>query len=104
MHDKGMPVALGVLAALEDKVSRLQTAYPGLAVEAHGAEARVRIPDRYRVGHEAHFGQVVRQFLHYLIHPGSLPAWEKPGMLAKYHTTTQGVRLGHGSGPGSDNR
>jgi len=86
-------LAPAVLAALQDKLRRLQTTYPGLALEAHGNEAQVVIPNLFRVGHEAHFGQVVRQFLYYLHHAGSLPAWEKPGMLAKYHATTQGVRL-----------
>jgi hypothetical protein len=52
---------------------------------------RLRIPDRYRVGHEAHFAEVTRLFLHYLRDPARLPRWEKPLMLAKYHVTTQGV-------------
>lgn len=51
------------------------------------------IPDRYRVGHEAHFGQVTEQFLEYLRNPRSIPAWEKANMLAKYFVTTEGVRL-----------
>jgi hypothetical protein len=43
------------------------------------------------VGHEAHFAQVTKQFLGYLKELNSLPAWEKPNMLAKYFVTTQGV-------------
>ena len=81
-----------VLAALRRTVERLQAAYPGLAVEERGGEALVTIPDRYRNGHEAHFGEVARQFLDYLREPKRLPAWEKPNMLAKYHVTTQGVQ------------
>src|SRR5262249_32655305 len=83
----------GVLAALRARVERLRTTYPGVAVAEGGGEALVRIPDSYRVGHEAHFGEVTRQFLAYLRQPGTLPAWEKANMLSKYRVTTEGVRL-----------
>jgi hypothetical protein len=53
----------------------------------------VTIPEKYRVGHEAHFAQVTKQFLGYLRDQKSLPAWEKANMLAKYYTTTKGVEL-----------
>jgi predicted dehydrogenase len=82
-----------VAAALASKVQALQGKYPGVAMEDRGAELRVTIPDVYRVGHEAHFAEVTRQFLKYLADPKSLPAWENINMLAKYHTTTQGVAL-----------
>jgi predicted dehydrogenase len=81
----------GVLAALEAKVSALQVRFPGILVQDLGDEWRVAIPDAYRVGHEAHFGQVAKQFLAYFEGSDSLPAWEKPNMLAKYFVTTQGV-------------
>jgi predicted dehydrogenase len=82
-----------VLAALQKKVASLQGKFPGIAVEALGAEMHVRIPDQYRVGHEAHFAQVTNQFLKYLKNPGALPRWEKANMLAKYFVTTKGVEL-----------
>ena len=50
------------------------------------------IPDSYRVGHEAHFGQVTENFLRYLSE-GELPDWEVPGMIAKYYTTTQAWKM-----------
>jgi predicted dehydrogenase len=81
----------GVLEALQAKVSALQARFPGIQVQDRGDEWRVAIPDIYRVGHEAHFAQVTGQFLDYLKEPNSLPAWEKPNMLAKYFVTTQGV-------------
>ncbi len=56
----------GVRAALRHWVDRSQTVYPGVAVEDRGGEALVTIPDRYRVGHEAHFGEVTRRFLEFL--------------------------------------
>jgi predicted dehydrogenase len=81
----------GVLAALQAKVSILQARFPGIEVQPLDDEWRVAIPDAYRVGHEAHFAQVTKQFLSYLNEVNSLPAWEKPNMLAKYSVTTQGV-------------
>ena len=47
----------------------LAKARPGLAVEGEGAQLRLVIPDRYRVGHEAHFGQVATRFFSYLKKP-----------------------------------
>jgi hypothetical protein len=64
-----------------------------VGVEEVEDKVRLVIPDGLRVGHEAHFAQVARQFLHYLQNPARLPAWEKANMLVKYHLTTQGVHL-----------
>jgi hypothetical protein len=86
----------GVLGALQAKVSALQARFPGIQVQHLGDlgdEWRVAIPDAYRVGHEAHFARVTKQFLGYLKELISLPAWEKPNMLAKYFVTTQGVHI-----------
>jgi predicted dehydrogenase len=79
--------------ALERKIGALASRYPGLAAEDQGARVRVRIPDQYRVGHEAHFAQVTNQFFEYLKRPETFPAWENPNMLAKYYVTTKGVEL-----------
>jgi predicted dehydrogenase len=80
-------------AALERKVAALASTRPGLAVADEGDRLRVVIPDRYRVGHEAHFAEVTGAFLGYLKNPTSLPAWEKANMLAKYFLTTRAVEL-----------
>jgi hypothetical protein len=50
----------------------------------------VEIPDKYRIGHEAHFGQVTDRYLEYL-DKGKLPEWEVPNMIAKYYTTTSAL-------------
>jgi len=42
---------------------------------------------------------VTRQFFEYLKHPRTLPAWEKPNMLAKYCVTTEGVELARARDP-----
>src|SRR5271157_891994 len=83
----------GAGAALERKIGALASQYPGIGVEGQGERVRVTIPDRYRVGHEAHFAQVTKQFFEYLRHPETFPAWENPNMLAKYYVTTKGVEL-----------
>ena len=85
--------APAVKAALERRVAELAKARPGLTVEDEGARLRVSIPERYRVGHEAHFAEVTGRFLGYLKDPASLPKWEKANMLAKYWVTTQAVEL-----------
>ena len=78
---------------LEARVAQLSKQYPNIAVEDRGAEFRIAIPNRYRVGHEAHFGQVTNQFFDYLRHPETFPSWENPDMLAKYFVSTKGVEL-----------
>ncbi|GIW79622.1 MAG: oxidoreductase [Gemmatales bacterium] len=84
-----------VFEALEKKIVALSATYPGLAIAASNNAFQVLIPDRYRIGHEAHFAEVTRKFLTYLEKPASLPAWEKANMLAKYFVTTKGVDLAH---------
>jgi predicted dehydrogenase len=74
-------------------IDRLQMTYPGIGCETAGDEVHIIIPDRYRVGHEAHFAQVVEEFLNYMKSPNSMPAWERPNMLAKYFVTTTGVQM-----------
>jgi predicted dehydrogenase len=82
-----------VAAALAARVQALQDRYPGVGFDEFGGALRLDVPDRLRVGHEAHFGEVTRLFLSYLDDPARPPAWEKANMLAKYHVTTSGVEL-----------
>lgn len=82
-----------VLLALRKTIAALPPDIDGIGVEDRGAEFKLTIPAKHRVGHEAHFAQVTRQFFEYLDNPRSLPAWEKPNMLAKYAVTTKGVEL-----------
>jgi len=82
-----------VLAAVQAKLQSLQSQYAGVAVEQRGGELHVVIPDTYRLGHEAHFAQVTTGFLGYLRDRRTLPAWERPNMLAKYYVTTKGTEL-----------
>ena len=78
--------------ALEIGTKQLAEKYPGLDIEMIDELLwRVNIPDSYKVGHEAHFGQVTEKFLDYLS-KGTLPEWEIPNMIVKYYTTTEGLK------------
>ncbi|MCX6627398.1 MAG: hypothetical protein NTW28_07195 [Candidatus Solibacter sp.] len=84
----------GVVAAMDKRVAALQSRWPGLTAVQSGTDIRIVIPERFRVGHEAHFGQVTNRFFEYVTAPNSLPAWETPYMLAKYAVSTKGVEIG----------
>jgi predicted dehydrogenase len=88
-----------VQAAIDTRLAALQATYPGVTAERRGTEIHIAIPDRFRVGHEAHFAQVTRNFLRYLRDRSTLPTWERPNMLAKYFVTTTGTELSHQSPP-----
>jgi len=85
----------GVTLELEKALVALEKKYPGIALEKQAQRLKMVIPQSYRVGHEAHFGQVTERFLRYLI-DGRLPAWEAPNMLAKYWTTTRALEMAKG--------
>ena len=63
-----------------------------MTIEKSGDSWKVVIPENLRIGHEAHFAQVMQRFLKYL-KDGKLPDWEVPGMLAKYYVTTYGAAM-----------
>ncbi len=66
--------------------------YPGVQLKKlEDTRWLVEIPDSYKVGHEAHFGQVTEKFLGYL-RSGDLPEWEIPNMIVKYYTTTEAMK------------
>ena len=77
--------------AIAAKISELAKDYPGLAWDA--ATGRIAIPEKYRVGHEAHFAQVARKFFDYVRNPPSIEAWERSNMLVKYYISTKGVEI-----------
>jgi predicted dehydrogenase len=84
--------APAVRQALQRAVEGWQERYPGVGMQQHRDAWQVTIPDIYRIGHEAHFGKVVEQYLDYL-RAGKLPEWEVPNMLTKYYITTQALAL-----------
>ena len=67
--------------------------YPGLKLIKISEKLwTIEIPAQFKVGHEAHFGQVTEQYLHYL-KDGKLPEWEVPNMIVKYYTTTEAMKM-----------
>ncbi len=83
--------------ALQQALPLIQQSYPAVAVEPVANGWKVVVPAAFHVGHEAHFGQVVDQFLGY-VKAGALPDWEVPNMLAKYWTTTTALALARAAG------
>ncbi len=81
-----------VATSLTKAVAGLQGEFPGLKTEKAGDGWHIVIPDKCRVGHEAHFRNVMDAYLQYLAE-GRLPDWEVPCMLAKYYITTRSLEL-----------
>ena len=72
--------------------TELAQTYPGISlVKIKSNLWTMDIPQKYKVGHEAHFAQVTEKYLQYLI-DGKLPEWEVPNMIVKYYTTTEGMK------------
>jgi predicted dehydrogenase len=83
--------------ALENRLRAWQFAYGGIGLERGADGFHISIPDALRTGHEAHFAEVLGQFLKYLEVPSALPASERPQLLAKYFISTHGVALARDS-------
>lgn len=76
-------------------IQQLNEKYPGVTVEKINKGFKIVIPEKYDVGHEAHFAQVMERYLQYL-KDKKLPGWEVPGMLAKYYTATKALDIATG--------
>ncbi|MBN2312978.1 MAG: Gfo/Idh/MocA family oxidoreductase [Sedimentisphaerales bacterium] len=81
-----------VAAALKKAVTSLQSKFPGLSANKEGDGWHLMIPDTCRIGHEAHFRNVMEYYLGYLP-KGQLPDWEVSFMIAKYYITTRALEL-----------
>ncbi|MFA6560797.1 MAG: putative oxidoreductase C-terminal domain-containing protein [Verrucomicrobiia bacterium] len=78
---------------LRAAVAKIAVTWPGVDAKKAGACWEIIIPEKYHVGHEAHFAQVAEKYLQFL--GGKMPAWEVPNMIAKYFVTTEAFRLSH---------
>lgn len=78
-------------SALKEAVQEISDEYAGLSLKETPDGWHVVIPDNHRVGHEAHFGEVMQQYLNYLV-DGEIPEWEQKNMLTKYFLTMQAYR------------
>lgn len=81
---------------LQAAVDDINKDYPGVTIEKYKSGSdegwKVNIPQKYLLGHEAHFADVVKRYLQYL-KEGKLPDWEVPDMIAKYYTTTKALEM-----------
>lgn len=78
---------------LQSALASVDAKYPGVTINKINDNTwQVVAPANYHIGHEAHFGQVTKNFLQYL-QDGALPVWEEPNMLAKYYTTTKALEM-----------
>lgn len=78
--------------ALDKYLPVLHEKYPGVIFKHGENKSEVIIPQSYKIGHEAHFGQVAANYLEYL-KEGKLPEWEVPNMITKYFITTKALEL-----------
>ncbi len=77
---------------LYNAVQGLTSKYAGIKLEKLNNKTwKLNIPEEFKVGHEAHFGQVTQNYLHFLV-DGKLPEWEVPNMIVKYYTTTEALK------------
>ncbi len=80
-----------------DALRRDLESFLGTSVDVcSGPGFRVPIAESERVGHEAHFAHVARQFLRDLANPVGVPIGEDVRTLARYHVTTHGVTRARG--------
>jgi predicted dehydrogenase len=80
-----------VLSAVQDVCRTWSNRCPGYVAIDLGERIHIPIPASERTGHEAHFADVMGDFVGFFRERSSLPAWEKPNLLAKYFITTQSV-------------
>ena len=77
---------------LKDGITKISKDWPGIELKKVDGAWEVLVPEKYKVGHEAHFSQVADRYLGYLA-AGRLPEWEVPNMIAKYCTIMKGYRM-----------
>ena len=83
--------------ALNSAIASIAVDYPGVkAVAANGEEEgatwKIDIPKKYDIGHEAHFSQVMQQFLTW-VKAGRMPEMERRNLLVKYYTLTEAWKM-----------
>ena len=85
--------------ALNLALAEIGEKYPGVkAVSAMGVEGatwKIDVPKKYDIGHEAHFSQVMQQFLSWM-KAGQMPELERKNLLVKYYTLSEAWRMSRG--------
>jgi hypothetical protein len=81
------------MAAVSRRCQGWQGHFPGVSAHDLGDRVHVEVPDHLRVGHEAHFASVVREFASYFHNPRQVPDWEHTNLLTKYYLTTRATQV-----------
>ena len=74
--------------ALAAAVAEFNKTYPGVAFKAEGDGWTMVVPQKYEIGHEAHFSQVMNMYLGWM-KEGKQPSDYLPNMLVKYYTLAE---------------
>ena len=74
--------------ALAAAVAEFNKAYPGVSFKATAEGWTMDVPQKYEIGHEAHFSQVMNMYLGWM-KKGEQPADYLPNMLVKYYTLAE---------------
>jgi predicted dehydrogenase len=80
-----------IRAALERRIAALAATHPGLGLERRGGEWKIIVPDALRIGHDAHFRELTKDFLARVERRATLTAVERANLIAKYHVTTAAI-------------
>lgn len=78
--------------ALAAATEKFRKDYPGVGYRAEGDGWVMEVPQKYEIGHEAHFSQVMNMFLGWM-REGKQPAEYLQNMLVKYHTLTEAWKM-----------
>ena len=79
-------------ASLKKAITEIRRKYPGVALRRQNNSWQIVIPDKHRIGHEAHFQLLTERYLQYLTE-AKMPQCEVPNMLAKYYITTEALQI-----------
>ena len=88
----------GTSGELGKALGRIAKRYPGVGccpVAGEPGTWRITYPEKYDVGHEAHFGQVVQMYLDWMKR-GRMDPLYVDNMLVKYHTIVEAWKKAHG--------
>ncbi len=78
--------------ALAAALAEFNKTYPGVSFKATAEGWELVVPQKYEIGHEAHFSQVMNMFLGWM-KEGKQPADYLPNMLVKYYTLAEAWKM-----------
>ncbi len=79
-------------AALQSALEKIREKHPDITIKSSSKGWEIEIPEKFKVGHEAHFAEVTKKYLEYLA-AGKMPDWELKNMITKYYITMQAYAL-----------